>query len=184
MKIIKLIKDVLAPKKCYSCWKEWHFLCENCFEKIEKHKPFCYICKKESRNFWIHEKCKKNIFFDKIIISFHYRESVIKKMITNAKFYYSKDVLEEFGTFLSQLIKKNLKTQNTDKFLIIPVPMYFLKKMMRSYNQSEILAKKISEQLWIKYEKNVIKKLKNTTLDDWGYFLHKISIKSIYWLPP
>ena len=52
--MFKFIKDIIAPKKCYSCKEEWHFLCEECFWKIEKHYFFdqiCYKCKKYSKNF-------------------------------------------------------------------------------------------------------------------------------------
>ena len=57
IKIINFFKDILAPKKCYSCKKEWSYLCDYCFNNLHNFEPFCYICKKESENFKIHKKC-------------------------------------------------------------------------------------------------------------------------------
>ena len=52
--------------------------------------------------------------------------------------------------------------KNTDDYIIIYPPMWFIKKLKRWYNHSEIIAKTISKELWIVIEKNLIKKVKNT----------------------
>jgi len=163
------LKDLIAPKKCYSCKKEWHFLCEECFFKIEKHYFFdeiCYICKKHSKNFLVHEKCKKEIYYDKTIILTHYKIKIIKKLIKDAKFYYKKEILDEFSEFLIEkmikYMKEELKTFKKQDFIIIPTPMTFLKKLIRWYNQTEILAKNIAKNFDFKYEKNLILKTRHT----------------------
>jgi len=167
--MFKFIKDLIAPKKCYSCFKEWHFLCDNCFEKIEKYYFFdeiCYVCKKYSKNFEVHKFCKNEIFYDKTIILTHYKIKIIKKLIKDFKFYNKKDIAEDFWEFLvDKMIKYmsyELKTFKQKDFIVIWTPMSFFRKLNRWYNHSEILAKYIALKFWFRFEKNIIKKIKNT----------------------
>ena len=159
---LKLIKDIIAPKKCYSCNKEWHFLCNDCYFKLDNFESFCYICKRPIYNFEIHEECKEWIYFDKIIVLTHYKNKVIKKLIKDWKYYNKKDIFEDFWKYLWELFLDNENIKENNDYLIISTPMYFLRKYKRWYNQAEILASHISKNTDIKYEKNVIKKIKNT----------------------
>lgn len=160
--IIKFLKDLISPKKCYSCKKEWHFLCMDCLNNIWFFTEICPICKQYSKNFQIHFYCKKqNIYYDKIIILTHYKNKIIKKLIKDAKFYQTKDILEDFAFYMWKYLNKYLLEDKKD-ILLIPSPMYFLKKLIRWYNQSEILVKNIWEVYDIEFDLNLIKKIKST----------------------
>lgn len=164
MMLFKFIKDTIAPKKCYSCQREWHFLCLQCLSKLSNFRPFCYICKDFSDNYKIHEDCKKSVYYDRLIVLSHYKNKEISKLIKDAKFYNKKDILEDFAKYLSDLLLKNIWDLWLAKsdFILIPVPMYFLRKIYRWYNQSEILAKYIGDFSRIKVEDKLIKRVKNT----------------------
>lgn len=160
--MFKLIKDIIAPKKCYSCQKEWHFLCDKCILKIDRFRSTCYVCKHSSDNFEIHEKCKKNVYFDKLIIFSHYKDNIIKNLIKKSKFYSWKDILEDLWEYLSDSLILNKKLKNKWEYTIVSVPMYFLRRFKRWYNHSDILAKQVSKESWIIYNKKIIKRIKNT----------------------
>ncbi|MDD4150989.1 MAG: ComF family protein [Candidatus Gracilibacteria bacterium] len=161
--LIKFIKDIITPKKCYNCGQIGYFLCPQCLEKTKKHKSYCYLCKKESLNFKIHPTCHDDDFFlDNIIVLNHYSDKTIKKLIKNSKYYNKKDIIDDFSIYLGDLLLKNIEIEKTEDYLIIPRPMFFLKKIFRGYNQSEILAKNISKYTKINYENNLIKKIKYT----------------------
>lgn len=164
--IFKIIKNIISPKKCYSCKKEWHFLCKKCLDEIWYFQSICPVCKKKSDNFEVHENCKnKNIFYDKIIILTHYKNKIIKKLIKDAKFYHLKDILEDLSVYLWEKLLENIKLHSLKEkqnLLLISTPMFFLKKIMRWYNQSEILVKNISKNFLINYDLKLIKKTKLT----------------------
>jgi ComF family protein len=163
MDIIKFIKDIIAPKRCYSCQKEWHFLCQDCLQKRQLQKEFCYVCKKESKNYFLHTDCKKwTIFenFEKIIILLHYNDSYIAKLIKDSKFNKKKDILEDFAYYLLDLLRKN--ENRKEEYTIVVPPMYFLKKWKRGYNHSELLGKYIAKIGWIPYDFSLVKKIKYT----------------------
>lgn len=161
-KIINIIKDSISPKYCYSCKKEWHFLCPQCLQKINTHNPFCYICKEINNKFEVHEKCNKNVNYDKVIVKFHYKDNLIKKLIKDSKFYNRQEILYELWQSLSTIFMENELIENKDNFLIVSSPMYFLRKLKRWYNHSEILGKVISENVDIKANFKIIKKVKHT----------------------
>lgn len=160
--IIKVFKDILAPKKCYSCKKEWHFLCEKCLQEIWFFESICPICKQTSRDFEVHFYCKNESFsLEKIIILTHYQNKIIKKLIKDAKFYGKKDILEDFSFYLTQKLLMHISEKNED-ILLLPTPMYFLKKLRRGYNQSGLLIQYMARKFWFSYNLKIIKKRKST----------------------
>lgn len=159
MKLLTFLKDIISPKKCYSCQKEGSFLCLDCLSKLSNFQPYCYICKQKSNNFKVHDKCKRNdIFYNKVIVLTHYKNYIISKLIKDWKYYNKKDIFEDFWKYLSYLLFENTFWD----YIIISSPVYFWKKLFRWFNQSEIMAKKVSEELWIIYKNDLIKKIKNT----------------------
>jgi len=164
MALFKFIKDIFSPKYCYSCQKEWHFLCPQCLSKMSNFRPYCYVCKDFSVNYKVHDNCQKDAYYNRILVLSHYKNKEISKLIKDAKFYSKKDIFEDFWEYLSNLLLKNIWDFEFSKsdFILIPVPMYFLRKIYRWYNQSEILAKYISEFSKIQSENKLIKRIKNT----------------------
>jgi len=180
--IINFFKDILSPKKCFSCNKEWTFLCDKCFSKLDNFEPFCYICKKKSDKFSIHKKClienkllswknfnDKKIYLDRVIVMTHYKNDIIKKLIIHFKFYWKKDIWTELWEKLWNFVKNNniLDSFSTEDFsplniLTLPVPLHFFKKIKRWFNQSEIIAKKFASTLNLCYNKNVVIRKKYT----------------------
>lgn len=160
MRFLDILKDILWPKKCYNCNKIWSFLCKSCLWEIWFFEEICPVCKTKSKNYEVHEKCKNWVYYDNIIILTHYRNKIIKKLIKDWKYYNKKDIFIDFSYYLSNLLKLNYDLNQ--KTIIIPTPMYFLKKLIRWYNQAEILAYKISKNIDLPYNNKIIKKLKWT----------------------
>jgi len=192
--MFKFIKDIIAPKKCYSCKQEWHFLCEKCFFDLEKHYYFdqmCYVCKKYSKNFEVHKECKNHltplsgginpltplsggkkgnvqdlVFFDKTIILTHYKIKLIKKLVLDLKFYYKREIADDFAEFMVDKFikysKEELKKYKKEDFIVLYSPTSFYRKLVRWYNISELLAKKISKILWFEFWKNILLKSRHT----------------------
>jgi len=162
MKIINFLKDLIAPKKCYFCNKEGNFLCKKCLDEIWYFESICYVCKQSSRNFEKHFYCENDfVFYDKIIILTHYKNKTIKKLISDAKFYNKKDILQDLWLYLWNKLLENIEEKKED-LILIASPMYFWKKIFRWYNQSEILVKSIWDKFNINYDLNLIKKIKQT----------------------
>lgn len=162
MKLIKIIKNTLAPIKCYACKKEWFFLCDSCSDKVRRHSPYCHICKSLSEKFKVHENCKNEVaYYDAIIIKYYYNNWIISKSIKDTKYYGKKDILDQFWKILSELYLENLD-DSLDNLIITSVPMHFIRKLKRWYNHSDLLARSISKNTQIPYHKTLIKRKKYT----------------------
>ncbi len=187
--ILIFFKDILSPKKCFSCKKEGIYLCEKCFNNLDNFGEYCYICKKKSSNFKIHKKClienkllnwknfnDKKIYLDNVIVLTHYKNKVIKKLIISFKFYWKKDIWVELWEKLWNFVKNNISllkreypegegfwtVELMNNFITLPVPLHWFKKIKRWFNQSEILAENIANILNINYNKNIIIRKKYT----------------------
>lgn len=160
--IFKFILDLIAPKKCYSCKKEWLFLCKKCYDKLYDFENVCYVCKGKTEKYNIHEKCKKETYFDKIIILKHYKQNWFDKHIKKAKFYWKKEIFEELWEFMYEKFLSNQKIFKLDDFLIISIPSHYSRKIKRWYNSSEVLALSFSKASKIKHINNLVIKTKNT----------------------
>lgn len=159
---LNLLFDFISPKKCYNCKKEWKFLCEDCVKIFKEFEEICYVCKKYSKNCEVHKNCHENIFYDKVIILKHYKNNIIKKLIKDWKFYNKTEILEEFSLYLHKKFLKYEKCEDFEKYLVLPIPSYFLRKLKRWYNSSEVLSKKFAEISKINYKKNILKKIRQT----------------------
>lgn len=150
--------DLIAPKKCYSCKKQWHFFCKLCFKKTHHFEEICYICKRYSKNSFVHLKCKNNVFYDRVLVLKHYKNSIISKLIKDSKFYNKKEILKEFSFYML----KKINNEDIEQNIVVSVPSYFLRKLSRWYNSSEVLAKEFSSLTNLFYKNNLIFKVKNT----------------------
>lgn len=165
--ILDFIKDILWPKKCYSCRSQWHFLCSICLNKISWFKSHCHICKLKSEHYQVHEECQfkqnvKNIYFNSVYIFKHYKNKYIKRLITDGKFYKKSDVFVELWEKMAYDFLYNNRIQNKKNYIIVYPWIHFLKQFFRWYNQSEILAKSFSKHTGIPYIKHGIIKQNNT----------------------
>lgn len=155
MKIFEIIKSILAPKKCYSCKKEWHFLCSECEKKSYVFNSSCYVCKMKSENFEIHKNCRNNdIYYDKMIIKFHYSSWAISHLVKDAKYYGKSDIMFELWSLLWLHYMKHEKLSSNA--VLLPIPLHYLRKYKRGYNQSKILAKAIANITWIEMSDHIL----------------------------
>ena len=153
----------------------------------------CGFCRKIDRNS-ICNKCKNQIqkntlskiedykntssFFDEHIYLFQYsgeiRDTILKYKFNEKAYIYS--------TFV-ELIKNNEKicAQIKKYDIIMPVPISKKRLNTRGYNQSALIAKKISKMLNICYEKNVLVKIRdNQPQSELGKHERNTNVKGVY----
>lgn len=158
-KIGEKVLDFIFPRFCVGCYNEGNFLCEDCKNKIILIKiPTCIKCQKMTTE-GICKKCKEDIPIQKAIIAGYHRDPILREAIHYLKY----EGLTELSHMLSKLIIERL---NNEKFpkncTIIPVPLHKSRFSNRGYNQSELIAKKISDHFNIPFETRLLKRIKNT----------------------
>ncbi len=155
MKVFKVIINALFPNKCISCGEiidRDDFFCEYCYEKLERVDFFkictrCGLKKKEC-------ECKYRVFHFSGSIAPFINEDIAQNAMYRFKFAEIWSGSKFFAFEMAKAVKTVYNDINFD--LITFVPMHFIKRLKRGFNQSEVLAKKLSEILGIKLCENLL----------------------------
>ncbi|MFA6048074.1 MAG: ComF family protein [Parcubacteria group bacterium] len=151
--IKKLFLDTLFPISCLSCNKDDEWFCHKCLEKIkllsEQVCPYCEKIITDAGQICVHCKEKflsKNaiIPLDNLIIATSYRENIVSRLVHTYKYNFVSDLSVPLGKIIiKSILKNNLPLPD----LIIPVPLHRRRLRWRGFNQSELLARYLSENL-------------------------------------
>lgn len=142
-----MLLDIIYPPVCGIC------------DKINK-KSLCKKCEIKIKPYQINEIKKiKNKSFDYQIKILKY-ENIIRDKIIDYKFNEKAYLYKTFA----KIILKNKKIYGFLKKydIIMCVPMHIKKKMLRGYNQSELIAKELAKKLQIEKQFNNLIKIKDT----------------------
>lgn len=153
--MLDFILSILYPKRCVFCKSGGRFICDNCFSKIAfLEYQLCGICQKGSIDGMTHPKCRTKWSIDGIISSIAYHGAV-KRLIYQFKYPpYLSALKEDLGSLLYEgLIQQESFMQFIlkENIVLTSVPLHKSRLNQRGYNQSELLAKFISEKLKIPY---------------------------------
>lgn len=143
------ILELIFPTKCGICGKICKgALCKKCNILIKDYE--INLIKNYENN--------KKIYFDESIHILRY-DGIIRQKIIEYKFQEKSYLYKTF----SKIILKNEKAYGfLEKYdIIVPVPIHKKRKLIRGYNQTELIAKEISKHINLKLEKNILIKQKN-----------------------
>lgn len=138
------VKDIFFPPRCCGCdglTERASPVCIRC-EKLVLHyasdKKQCDICGLSAEDCI----CRKKQFFDKFVAAFYY-DSTPVKTIFKLKFRARPDIARTYAKLLHTLLEERQLLTEID--IITFIPMRRLAKFRRGYNQSELIARNISE---------------------------------------
>jgi ComF family protein len=151
------ILDILFPKSCTICSKNGEYLCSRCKKLFKKTLPECYKCRRISPQYITHERCKEKFTLDSVIVLWEYNElsSVILKKYKYGSVYDAENTLLEFTKERLQEFTLNKENKNS---LTIPVPISTNRLRERGFNQTEELAKVVSNTLGSMFDSSIVKK--------------------------
>jgi len=170
------IVNRLFPRHCISCWSQGAYLCKQCKKKLQPHPEICPICHRFSQDYKTCINCKsnKNFFLEGIIIPFIYTD-LLKTLIIKLKYFHKKDIGEFLVERLAIALQANESFQrefrfppllrggepmiigsegfvhfNTSTLFISFIPSHrYRHYFIKGYNQSELLARKLSQHLQV-----------------------------------
>jgi ComF family protein len=146
--VINFIYNFCLPSRCITCDQfimHQGGFCSDCWVKFQfVVKPYCKICGYKISVMDLCDilcgKCiSKPPSYDKVISLFSFNEQA-KRSIHLFKYYDNTVLAKIFAT----LICKRYFEEISEADFIVPSPMYKLKRIIRYYNQAELLAKHIS----------------------------------------
>ncbi|MDR1560919.1 MAG: ComF family protein, partial [Holosporaceae bacterium] len=160
---LKTLKNLCFPITCCCCknFVETEGLCPECWKKIKWiSNPKCKIC---GIPFEIDVEAicpfclKKKPYFDRAVSVFNY-DNFSKRLILKFKYEDVTYISKKLANWMYRVSENDIK--NAD--IIVPVPIHFIKRLKRKYNQSELLAMELEKLSNIIYEPRILKKIKRT----------------------
>lgn len=143
-----IIVDIIFPRTCMGCGSSGKYLCDKCKSEVE-------VIGTDYKN----KKIEGRIG----LFKYH---GVIKELISLLKFEFVSDVKTEIGEMIVEQLKENypnvLEYWQTNKFVIIPVPLHWRRENWRGFNQAEIIANEVGKILKLNINSNLIKRSINT----------------------
>lgn len=134
---------------CKNCFDALPFMtervCLHCGDPLVSDGDYCKRCK------------GKKFIFDRAFAPFIYKNE-IRSLIFDLKYNNKKYIAKYLAKFMADIIIKNKIYVDT----IIPVPLCDKRLKSRGYNQSELLAKEISNMLNISLNTESLKRVKET----------------------
>lgn len=178
MYLARNLIDFIFPRECITCETTGAYLCKKCKKRLEPHPEICPYCHRISKDYrtCIECRCNKNNYLEGIIIPFAYTD-LLKKLIIKLKYFHKKDI----GSFLierltialqvNESFQKELHTTqasiltpqlSTRKLVISFIPSHrYRHHFIKGYNQSQLLAKILSQYLQVPMV-TVARKIKRT----------------------
>ena len=155
--ITKNLWNLIFPIECIFCKDDGKWICNSCFNKLNfKTSQTCPRCGRVDINNKICPHCSSFFYFDKLTIVGDYNDEKIKKTIKLLKYKFVKDLgknLSDYvALFLSEKNEKDIKKIYPQNTILIPIPIHKKRERWRGFNQSELIGKKLANNLGISFE--------------------------------
>jgi competence protein ComFC len=149
--------NILFPQRCVGCGDEGEVLCGKCKKSLKRIVPqICPRCGKPQSSGNLCNNCiSRKCNIDGIRSPFKF-EGVIREAIHQFKYRNLRCMAEPLAALLIEYLNQNpLEVQ-----IIVPVPLSTKRLRERGYNQSELLARKLSELTRLPRDTDSLKRVK------------------------
>ncbi len=150
MEIFKSLISVLFPNVCVCCKEiieEGEFLCDFCFEELERiqKEKICIKCGNQKKNC----ECKRRVYRFSGIVAPFFNETSARKAIYGFKIAKREEITKFFINEMVLAIRQNFYDIKFDEVCF--VPMFKRDELKKGFNHSELLAKGVAGKLGIKF---------------------------------
>jgi len=151
-KIKKFLLDTLFPKFCLGCTREGTYFCADCQACLEiSGDNFC-LCG-DPKRLTGNGKCRncRSKKLDGLYFAVSYQNKIVKKLIRQFKYEpFIKELSEPLtNLIITHFLLLDKGGQIWKGKILVPIPLSKRKMKIRGFNQSEEIAKKLSEKLKI-----------------------------------
>lgn len=156
--IIRYVLWLIFPQRCCCCNKIIYrdrYLCDECSYKIERVDKLCTVCGCDLKCC----QCRRFAYRFRASVSPFDTGEYSMKAVGNLKFRNNLCIADFFSEEIVKQIEKYYDGIHFDA--IFAVPMHNVKRRIKGYNQSEVIARKIGKRLNIKYCNSLVKYNKN-----------------------
>lgn len=152
--------DVFFPRFCAGCGKEGMLWCVDCREThlLQIVGAMCPFC--ETKGSWrTCQSCCRETFLDGLMALCWYADPAVRRVLTTWKYVGDRAAEEVVRRWIRQ------KADHLDGWcqdaVIVPVPLHKRKRCMRGFDQAQVMAQMVAEEIGGEY-KNVLRRVRST----------------------
>lgn len=141
----KLFLDLIFPVHCLGCKQEGKWLCRSCLGKINLNFSSTR-CQVDQSN-----------FLSGVWVAADYRQNLVAEILKNFKYNFVLDLGEEISSLLIKFLFFKINQGEISDFdLVIPIPLARKRLLFRGFNQSEVLAERITQNFGWPLGQNIV----------------------------
>ena len=152
------VVDLLFPLSCLACKREGRFLCVECESGLARlEKPYCSLCASPGRSAVCSWCAAAPPSFEGISAPYRMKGPV-SEMVRGLKYRGVK----AWAPHMAKLMARHLESRPVPADTIVPVPLHRRRKRARGYNQSEVLARELSERAGLPLSPKLLRRVRDT----------------------
>ncbi len=157
--IAEAFVNFVYPPSCMTCWRDLKrgefYICMKCWDSFERVSPTETIIQAIERKFLVDET------LDKIDAVFLFEQDPrVRAAVHLLKYGGAVKIAERFGVLLAGKIVADPKLSTCD--FVAPVPLHPARRRERGYNQSELIAARLSGELRLSHEPGLLRRVRQT----------------------
>ncbi|HVZ11073.1 MAG TPA: phosphoribosyltransferase family protein [Candidatus Paceibacterota bacterium] len=152
--LIRRIADLIFPYRCLGCgaFLERAYLCSACFRSVPlQFRLECIGCRQSSPGGFTCSGCKAECAITRFFVASDYRHPVVHAAIHGFKYKFLPELADPLGDWAVTYIRNQSALHRIsfagEGFLLTNVPLHVRRENWRGFNQSELIARRISGQL-------------------------------------
>lgn len=149
--------DFLFPKKCVGCGQTGGYFCATCILDIKQTDLVCPFCERLSLGGVVHPVCKRKYGLDGLW-SLGVYQPPLRGAIQKLKYKWIKGLAEvlvdttlEYWARHEPYLLSQIKKDQGQNWVVVPVPLHWLRQNKRGFNQAELLGQILSKKLGLDY---------------------------------
>ncbi|MBT3817013.1 MAG: ComF family protein [Candidatus Magasanikbacteria bacterium] len=145
--ILSYIQDAIFPQYCLGCKSEGNICCKECLKKIPTAGVFfCPVCQSATDRGVVCEGCIGKGGLRSHIAIAPYNHDLVGLAIEQLKYHYMEEYMKIFHYMIQEFFTQDASLcSHID--CIVPIPLHKKRYVERGFNQSDLIAKSVSEVL-------------------------------------